>query len=355
MTTILTTTGLSLYFNTRNKVTSHPPTDEQMLQYLKENPVGACAETNSLLQIIHPDDYLVFLHTETPEATRCANLLKDYFIKERGFKPFQVKVRQLRFSTDEKDLETQGLRNLVNTLIDEVETAQRNKRDVVINATAGLKAQVVYSTMIGMIYNVPVKYIYEEFRRVVTFNPIALDWDTNLFLTYDGFFEWIDEEPRSQKDVEQRLKALPDSEKIRALLSNADGNVYLSDMGNVLRRRFAQQTQEAEDAPWPASVEGISVDDKIAYALLQSKHHPIKNILQFARKVAELAYVQEITGGFFENTSLSRVKRSEPDGIIYLLWADDSKAQNLIVRTTAKGNPQTLKVTNLIKQIMKDM
>jgi putative CRISPR-associated protein (TIGR02619 family) len=357
MTTIITTTGISLIGNTRKEFKNQSPTETQMLHYLKANPIAASAESNSLLQIIQPGDHLVFLYTR--EAEQCASLLKEFFISEKAFKPFQIKVKELHLSANEADIETRGLRNLINTLIGEIEIAQRNKQNVIINATAGFKVLIAYSTMIGMIYNVPVKYLYEDFRRVVTLNPLALDWDTSLFLTYEDFFQWLDGagEARQYQEVEQRLKALPDSEKIRSLLTeqDKDGYVYLSDMGEVLRRRFAQQTQEAENAPWPPEVKGVPIDDKIASSLLLSKHHPINKLLQFARKTAELPYVQEIVGGFFENTTLSRIKSSNEDGTIHLLWADNEKAQNLIISTTARGKLQTLKVANKIKEIMRDL
>src|SRR5579875_910813 len=205
MTTIITTTGISLIGNTRKEFKNQSPTETQMLHYLKANPIAASAESNSLLQIIQPGDHLVFLYTR--EAEQCASLLKEFFISEKAFKPFQIKVKELHLSANEADIETRGLRNLINTLIGEIEIAQRNKENVIINATAGFKVLIAYSTMIGMIYNVPVKYLYEDFRRVVTLNPLALDWDTSLFLTYEDFFQWLDGagEARQYQEVEQRL------------------------------------------------------------------------------------------------------------------------------------------------------
>src|SRR6266700_1922460 len=185
MRTILTTTGISLFMSAGRKYNTKAPTDDQMRQHLRMEPKSASAEANSLLQIAQPDDHIVLLHTDTPEARKCAELLGDLFDK----------------------------------LIYEVEKAQRKEHEVVINATAGFKAQVVYSTMIGMLYHVPVKYIYEKFQRIVPFNPMALDWDTSILLNHNKFFQWLDDEPRSQQEVEKRLKGLPDQESIEALLT----------------------------------------------------------------------------------------------------------------------------------------
>ena len=78
--------------------------------------------------------------------------------------------------------------------------------------------------MIGMIYQVPVKYIHEEFRSLVTFNPIALEWDTSIFLTYEAFFKWVDAECRTRQEVESYLKGHPDRERIEALLTSPDSD-----------------------------------------------------------------------------------------------------------------------------------
>src|SRR2546421_1519556 len=147
MPTILTTTGISLYINASRNYNIKDPTDDQMRQYLRTKPELASAEANSLLQIAQSDDHLVFLHTETPEAKKCAELLQEFF-NNKGFK--HIHLVKLQFQDDEKHIETHGLRNLVNTLIDEIEKAKRKKQDVVINATSGFKPEIGYSTMIGM-------------------------------------------------------------------------------------------------------------------------------------------------------------------------------------------------------------
>ncbi len=351
MTTILTTTGISLFLRAKTEYKTESPTDDQMRQLLRMKPEIVSAEANSLLQMAQKDDFLVFLHTETPDAITCARLLEEFF-RNRGFK--HVELVQLEFQDDEKHIETRGLRNLVNRLIDEVEKARRRGQDVIINATSGFKPEIGYSTVIGMLYQVPIKYMHERFRRLVTFKPIALDWDTSLFLNYQKFFDWLDEELRQQKEVEQRLRALPDKESIAELLDSpdADGYILLSPLGHVLRRQFQGEIEEAILAEWPPSAGIEDIDEKLTSSLLKSKHHPVKNLLSVCYKIAALDCVQEIQGGFFENTTRSHLKRYNPDGTILLLWADGSHGTRLTVFTTAKGRPQTLKVANKIREIL---
>ncbi len=350
MTTILTTTGISLYQNTKRTQNTNVPTDDQMRQYLRQTPQAASSEAKSLLQIAELDDYLVLLHTQTSEAVTCAILLRDYF-QEKGYK--HVNIVPLEFHGDAKHIETTGLRNLVNTLINEIEKAQRQGQEVVINATAGLKAQVVYSTMLGMIYHVPVKYIYEDFQSVVTFNPVALDWDTTLFLTYNTFFKWVDDEARTQKQVEGYLEGYADAEYIKTFLTSPDSDnyVYLSYMGNALYQKFQREEKEAENIDWPPSVDVENVEAKLSSSLSDRKHHSIKGSRMACLKIAALGFVQQIIGDFFENTTHTRLK-SGPDGTFILLWADNEKAERLTIYTTARGKLQTIKVAQKIKEVL---
>lgn len=352
MTTILTTTGRSLYDKVRRIQKVDVPTIDQMRQYLYREPKDASSEANSLLRMAQTDDHIVLLHTKDQEVELCVNLLKDFFASE-GYK--HVHSVRLDFQSNEQYIETVGIRNLVNVLIDEIEKAQKDGQEVIINATAGLKAQVVYSTMIGMLYNVPVKYLYEDFRRVVTFSPIALDWDTSLFLFYEPFFIWLEEDLRTSQQVERYLERIPEQERIRELLAapDADGAILLSYMGDALQRRFKRETEEAQLVQWPPSANTANIEDKIASSLLNRKHHIIKDGSSIYHKIAQLDCVEQVIGGHFEPTTRGRIRQVYADGSILLLWADNTKAERLTIHTTAKGKSQTLKVAREIQNILK--
>jgi putative CRISPR-associated protein (TIGR02619 family) len=353
MTTILTTTGISLLINAKRDLGEKNPSDEQILHYLRSNPDPASAESKSLLKMASPGDTLVLLHTETPEAERCARLLVS-FLQNQGF---QTRLVNIKMREDEAHLETQGLRMLVNTFINEIEQAQRDGQEVIINATTGFKAQVVYSTMIGMVYQIPVKYIYEKFQNIVTFNPMLLDWDTSLILSYNWFFKWIDEEPRQQAEVTARLKAASTEEDQKRILSlltspDTDGHVFLSDVGEVLFRRFKREQEEASVVADPPLSDITDPDIKIANSILRDKHHYPKGMREVSHKIASIPFVRQVIAGHFENTTLSRIKNVSDDGVIRMLWADSEKAGNLTIETTAQGRPQTLKVANRICELL---
>ncbi|HBE21095.1 MAG TPA: CRISPR-associated protein [Cyanobacteria bacterium UBA11149] len=346
MKTVLTTTGISLLTNVARelKKSGAAVTDEELRFFLqKSDPVKATAETNSLLKIAQTYDEIIFLYTATAAGERCAKEIERY-LQKQGW--LNIRLRQLPLGSNESHFERQGLRDLVNILIDEITKAQREKREVIINATGGFKAEIAYTTLVGMIFEVPIKYIYQEFDQPITLPVLPISWNIDLLLEYESFFEWLDGEPRQEVDVNQRLKAMLESDRnqiLQILLPpDGEGYIFLSPAGEILWKRVAQQRELAElvENPPPSD---IAVADKIADSIAEDKHHYPKGTLAFAQKLAKLDAVEEIIGGNFEPTLLRRVKRVDDDGTIRVLWADNEKANNMTIRTTARGKAQTLR------------
>ncbi len=347
MRKIITTTGTSLLTNAARKLNKKPAstvTDRELhLFWQQVGASAASAETNSLLKIARPDEEIVLLYTSTEDGERCAGEVQRYLQSQKWS---NVRLRKLPLEQNEAQFERHGLRELVNILIDEINTAQRENREVIINATGGFKAEIAYTTMVGMIFQIPVKYIYQHFEQPITFPALPVSWNIDLLLEYEQFFQWIDEESRKQLEVEQRLKAIPELERdrIMALLLPADTEeyIYLSAAGEILWGRVKQQRQIGELLEEPSASE-VDEQDKISSSLSKVKHHYPKGILEFAQKVAKFPPVEEVIGGHFENTTMGRIKGVSDDGSIRLLWADDKKAANITIRTTARGEAQTLR------------
>lgn len=347
MRTIITTTGISLLSNTARdlkKKNSEVTNAELRLHFTKVGASEASAETNSLLKIAKPDDQVVLLYTATPEGELCMKEVHHY-LKNQGWS--NVRTRQLPLEKNESQFERHGLRELVNILVEEINQAQSKQQEVIINATGGFKAEISYTTMVGMVFQVPVKYIYQDFQQPITFPALPITWNIDLMLEYDHFFAWIDAEPRQQVEVEQRLRGIPDNDSILQLLLPPDEEdyVYLSPAGEILWKRVNQQRELAETISEPPASD-IPESEKISSSLKGVKHHFPDGTKAFAEKLAKIPAVEEIISGNFENTTLRRVKRIFDDGSILILWADNTKAVRLTIRTTARGQAQTLKVSD---------
>lgn len=345
MAKIITTTGTSLLTNvakSRQKPASEV-SDRELKEHIRTfSHTESSAETNSLFKIASPRDEIVFLYTSTKDGQRCATIIQDYLLSHN----WSVSLREVPIDYNESRFERYGLRQLVNILVQEIVNSQRQQQEVVINATGGFKAEIAYTTIVGTIFQVPVKYIYQDFQEAITLPVLPITWDTEIMFIHQEFFDWLDDQPRYYQEVEIWLKGMYNRETVKAFLlpPDSDGHVFLSPAGEILWQRFRQTKEEAETYIEDPPASEVSPEDKIANSLEKQGHNYPKYTLELATKLAEIEIVEEIIGGFFENTTDSRIKGVTEDGVIKILWADNTKAVNLKVFTTARGMAQTLAV-----------
>jgi putative CRISPR-associated protein (TIGR02619 family) len=357
MKKVITTTGTSLLTNFKRQVKDRVNEDklkEELISFIRQNdPDKASAETNSLLKIAEDGDEILLLHTDTTEGLMCAEVIQQYLQSEKK----KVSLKKLPLENNETQFERYGLRGLVDALIEEIQSGQKQGLDVVINATGGFKAQIAYTTMVGMIFQIPVKYIYEGFKKPITFPALPVKWDMDLVLEYEDFLIWLDEEPRQASAADSQIKATGDRmEQFSQLLLPPDdkGYIFLSAAGTILLKRVQQQREAGKSLPDPPA-SGIKPENKISSSLKEAKHHVSDDTLEKVKKIAKLDAVIEIVGGKTENTTRKGLKGVREDGTIRVLWADDKMATNLEIRTTAQGEAQALCFYDrYIKKIIED-
>lgn len=188
MRTILNTVGTSLV---RNASPSGSPDVAELIRFLALTDLRkASAETNALCHLLREDDALVFLHSETPESHLCAWALAEFF-ENRGHETRMVCVRDLSYREADFRL---GLRALVGALVACIREEQARGREVLINATGGFKAEGAYATLVGLLFNVPVYYIYEAFQRVVQMPPLPIDWDYSVIAEHEDLLRSFTQE-----------------------------------------------------------------------------------------------------------------------------------------------------------------
>jgi putative CRISPR-associated protein (TIGR02619 family) len=243
-TVILTTVGTSLLGNLKREGIG----PEKALEYIRSDPVKACAETNSLERLLKAGDAVELLHSDTEDGRRCAEWVAAY-LRERGFEAELFKIQGLAYEA--KGFADYGLRGFVQLLAARIRQAQRRGRRVGINATGGFKAEIAYATALGLVFKVPVYYIHEKFGDIVTLPSTPFGWDSDLIAWNHEFFDWIDAEPRPKHEVEARAAALP--EALRVLLEDfaLDGQIYtsLSPLGQAYLEAFRLEFEQAQTIP----------------------------------------------------------------------------------------------------------
>lgn len=248
MRTVIVTVGTSLLTNAQRDAGKSPLTGADLMAYLHRMPAEkASAETNSLTRILTPDDRMVFLHSQTDEGKRCAEVLVQYY-RQAGYDADLREVPDLTYA--ERRFKNRGLRSLVSTLIGLIDQERRAGRDVVINATGGFKAEVAYATLVGVLLDVPVYYIHEAFGDIIEMPSLPIAWDYSLLADHEDFFTWIRSDLRRTREVERRLSRIPDcSNEVRLLLEAEEGFTTLSAAGEAFYEAYQISEQRYAGVP----------------------------------------------------------------------------------------------------------
>jgi len=237
--TILNTVGTSL---ARNASPSGSPDVAELIRFLALTDLRkASAETNALYHLLREDDALVFLHSETPESHLCARALAEFF-ENRGHETRMVCVRDLSYREADFRL---GLRALVGTLVACIREERFKGREVLINATGGFKAEGAYATLVGLLFNVPVYYIYEAFQRIVQMPPLPIDWDYSVIAEHEDLLHSLSGEGRSKFELVR--STLP--KEISSLLEERENRIFLSPAGVAVFEAYLEKVQRAPKIP----------------------------------------------------------------------------------------------------------
>lgn len=191
------------------------------------------------MRLLQERDKIVFLHSDTDEAKQVAEILEKFYKKEG----YDVEVKSIpHLNYKESSFKVRGLRSFVAELATVIRDEQKNGREVLINATAGFKAEAAYATLVGLLFKVPVYYIHEMFKDIIELPAIPIEWDYSLIDTHSGFFKWIEDDLRATHEVDARIKSLPpdDRERIYLLLTEEDGYTLLSPVGKAFYQRYLE-------------------------------------------------------------------------------------------------------------------
>lgn len=207
--TLISTVGTSLFNNIRREdeegkygalVTAfrnnvYQPIAEQLRGIdPKERICGA--EINSIADLIdrdliqmNPPARLIFLHSKTDEGRAIAQILDWYYKADH-----QVELKEIEGLQDIKPdkFRREGLRNLIKVICREI--YKYGVDGNAINATGGYKAQIAVAVMIGQALDVQVYYKFELFHEIISFPPMPIALDRDLWVKAHRMLEILDKE-----------------------------------------------------------------------------------------------------------------------------------------------------------------
>ncbi|HWP91859.1 MAG TPA: putative CRISPR-associated protein [Thermodesulfobacteriota bacterium] len=211
------------------------------------------AEIKSLLKLgIGNSDVVYLFATETIDGKLCAEVLKDFIEEEFGCDVKLEEINGLQVSNPELFKKT-GVRNYIDKATKIIEN---HHYQLILNTTGGFKAVVPYTTLLGMLFQIPVFYIFEETQSLIELPPLPLEYNFKIIEELKDKFYRIDLETSIPYD---EFRKGIDDEKYKqciALIEEEKGYVTLSAIGIAIWEKYK------EDNPPLAPKSKKSPDEK---------------------------------------------------------------------------------------------
>ncbi len=218
--------------------------ENQLTDFLKnsENSLlkKASAEINTLYHLgISIGDKIVFLTSDTDEGELTAKSLAK-FLKSKNYDCTVRRIKGLQIK-DKKRFDCEGIPNITDEIIKEYENAHYSF-NIVLIATTGFKATIPYITLIGMVFHLPIKYIFEYSDSIIDLPPIPIEFDLERLKLLEPVIDRIMSDYLKFDDLKKEIGASHDelTNLLNDILIEEDGLVTLRPTGRILYQRYLQ-------------------------------------------------------------------------------------------------------------------
>lgn len=202
---------------------------------------AASAELNSLFHMgVSDGDRVVFLSSDTDPGEETAKALAAFLKEKKGCNVKVLRIEGLQTS-DRAKFDKMGIPNLTNAIISEIEN-NRYSYNIVLNATAGFKATVPYLTFIGMVFHLPIRYIFERSESIIELPPMPIEFDMERLRRLEPVIDKIMSDYISIDDFRTATGCSYDEmmQDTADLLLEEDGYVTIRPVGRILYQRYLQ-------------------------------------------------------------------------------------------------------------------
>jgi putative CRISPR-associated protein (TIGR02619 family) len=338
MKTIITTVGTSLLTGRKpwswNLGKPLPPEDIVDKYLSTADLAEASAETNTwskLGLLEEPERHrLMLLHTPTPDGKFCAERLQK-FAKARNMVAEMDNIVGL--DPGSRGGFEHGLTQLSRQIASQVQRSTQRGGDVAIAATGGFKAETAIANLVGVLLGVPVHYIHETFREIVTIPPLPVGLDL-AFLRTDIAGRLMAELGGDQlirrDTIGSYLKSDPRLEFLLETIE-IDGELWvgLNAMGAI-----ALELLKAPASDWPPPSEK---EPERKLQMSGVEHHRPADWQHIVQAIAQSRYVESIRYAPACGTR-NRIELSENDaGALIANLSDGKTCMGLAIRTTAQN------------------
>lgn len=237
MRTIICSVGTSLLGNYRRSAEGSPNVENLVRFARQTGSAKASAELNALERLQPtPADRLVFLHSDTADGALCAQALCGYAATQWESATAATSIEGL---TDDAAKFQGGLRNFTDLTVREVLNARKQSREPIINANGGFKAQTAMAVAVGLILQVRVVYVHQEFDMLVDMPALPIGWDWPSFVAAENLMLRLEQGLPAHEFDRLLLGYGPDiQETVRNLSERVGDEVTVNSLGLALLKAY---------------------------------------------------------------------------------------------------------------------
>jgi putative CRISPR-associated protein (TIGR02619 family) len=138
------------------------------------------------------NDRIVLLSSDTNDGYCCTVAVKLYL--EKYFSPITVEIERIKGLQihDAKIFQTIGVVEFVKKITSTISAYGAD--NVILNPTAGFKALVPYTVLVGMIKGVKCEYVFEQSTTLLELPPLPIEFSRTQFESCRLILERIDRE-----------------------------------------------------------------------------------------------------------------------------------------------------------------
>ena len=299
------------------------------------------AEIKSLAKMgLEKGDHVFLLVSDTVDGMVCAEINKEYLIRNWNCEVSLEKISGLQ-SSNSKAFSEKGLKNLLDKVISLLE--KYSYQEVCLNITAGYKSVIPYLTLLGMLYDKPIKYIYEKSNEIITLDKIPLKYDEETILAVEDKLLLIEKD--TEISLELWKQGIPFEKRKHysfLLQESSPGRVTMSAIGLIFYEKFKTDypPELVRDLTPPKEKTIILKDD-----------HGKDTLFSFSKKIVNSPFVKGVINSLPYNPHQSDpIKECFNDGKIEIVLVKTDPGYGIVVQTTGRNMQETERIAKLLQK-----
>lgn len=300
-------------------------------------------------------DHIIFMVSDTVDGRDTGEVLARYYNDSKfnlsGKKDFAVfEVIEKLDDQDPVLFKNIGLRNLVKTISNHI--IRSNKDNIIINATGGYKAQILFAGVVGQSLGIPVYYMFDTFNTIIELPPQPVSFDSNFWIEHQDIFFALEKSgyvgPVSDENSDFNIDWYnsKDARFDSLITSEKEGDrifIMLSPTGEIFHQMFLSRFHH-NDIKLPVPSE------KKEAPHVGDHHMPtgIKGISQYLKKLTDhFPFIIKCSTTSLNKTNPTHLftigsYKNKPE-IFGSYWDSKGFTVNFIIQTTSKNPDEMLK------------